>query len=158
MPCATPCRLRPDGRPVSKRSVLAKAVRGSLRIEGYVATEDDVLAAFDDEAPADADAETSAAIRGYQTAMSFGLSRRDDGYDATELMAMHFMMLRYAVAKSPGRYRKGPIYVRDAAGDIVYVQDEGGTTPALLSCGTPGRRSDPSGRPFTIRIRGCARN
>jgi hypothetical protein len=34
-------------------------------------------------------------------------------FDTTELRAMHYMMLSHDLGKSPGRYRKGPVYVHD---------------------------------------------
>ena len=34
-------------------------------------------------------------------------------FDTSELRAMHYMMLSHDLTKSPGRYRKGPVYVND---------------------------------------------
>jgi Fic family protein len=119
-----------------RRSVMAKAVQGSNSIEGYLVTEDDALAALDDEEPISADEKTFAEVKGYQTAMSFVLARGDDrfaDYDVTELKAMHFMMLQHSIAKSPGRYRKGPIYVHNGATDqVVYEGPASETVPDLM--------------------------
>ena len=40
-------------------------------------------------------------------------------FDSTEIRAMHYMMLSHDHTKSPGRYRKGPIFVRDERRDLV---------------------------------------
>ncbi len=57
----------------------------------------------------------------------------DDDYatfDATEIRAMHYMMLSHDHSKSPGRYRKGPIYIRDERRDLVVYE---GPDAALVS-------------------------
>jgi Fic family protein len=60
----------------------------------------------------------------------------DDDYstfDATEIRAMHYMMLNHDHTKSPGRYRKGPIYVRDERRDlVVYEAPNAAYVPALM--------------------------
>jgi hypothetical protein len=38
-------------------------------------------------------------------------------FDATEIRAIHYMMLSHDHTRSPGRYRKGPIFVRDEKSD-----------------------------------------
>jgi Fic family protein len=43
-------------------------------------------------------------------------------FDTTEIKAMHYMMLSHDQAKSPGRYRRGPIYVRDERRDVVVYE------------------------------------
>ena len=60
----------------------------------------------------------------------------DDDYatfDATEIRAMHYMMLSHDHSKSPGRYRKGPIYVRDERRDlVVYEGPDAAQVPPLI--------------------------
>jgi hypothetical protein len=51
-----------------RRTMLARAIRGSNSIEGYVVPEDDAVAALDDEQPLTADQVTFAEIRGYRHA------------------------------------------------------------------------------------------
>ena len=134
-----------------RRSVTAKAVRGSNSIEGYVVAEDDALAALDDEEPLGVDDETFTEIKGYQNALDFVLARgadADEDYDVTELKAMHFMMLQHAAAKSPGRYRKGPVYVHDSAvGNVVYEgpdrEDVAALMKAMVSSLREGSGHDP---------------
>jgi Fic family protein len=61
---------------------------------------------------------------------------RDEDYaafDTTEIRAMHYMMLSHDHTKSPGRYRTGPIYVRDERRDlVVYEGPDGDKVPALM--------------------------
>ena len=55
------------------------------------------------------------------------------GFDATEIRAMHYMMLGHDHSKSPGRYRKGPIYVRDERRDeVVYEGPDAAHVPELV--------------------------
>ncbi|HEY1700206.1 MAG TPA: Fic family protein [Trebonia sp.] len=54
-------------------------------------------------------------------------------FDATEPRAMHYMMLSHDLSKSPGRYRKGPIYVHDERSDkVVYEGPDAAEVPALM--------------------------
>jgi Fic family protein len=119
-----------------RRSALARAIQGSNSIEGYQVAEDDAAAAVDGEEPLSADEETFMEIQGYRQALGYVLAMGDDDYaafDATEIRAMHYMMLSHAYAKSPGRYRKGPIYVRDERRDlVVYEGPDADDVPALM--------------------------
>jgi Fic family protein len=119
-----------------RRSALARAIRGSNSIEGYLVAEDDAAAAVDGEGPLTADEETFLEIQGYRQALGYVLAMADADYaafDATEIRAMHYMMLSHDHAKSPGRYRKGPIYVRDERRDlVVYEGPVAGDVPPLM--------------------------
>src|SRR5580693_807553 len=121
---------------VLRRSALARAIQGSNSIEGYQVDEDDAAAALDGEAPISADEETFLEIQGYRQALGYVLAKGDDDYgtfDATEIRAMHYMMLSHDHTKSPGRYRKGPIYVRDERRDqVVYEGPDAADVPALM--------------------------
>jgi hypothetical protein len=87
----------------------------------------------------------------------------DAAFDATGIRAMHYMMLSHDQAKSPGRYRKGPVNVRDERRDeIVYEGPDALTVPSLMDAlvvslhsgvsldplvlghGSPQSRDDPS--------------
>ncbi len=47
--------------------------------------------------------------------------------------SLHYMMLRYDLAKSPGTWRRGPIYVRDEEREsIVYEGPEYSLVPGLM--------------------------
>ncbi|SDN74564.1 Fic family protein [Actinacidiphila guanduensis] len=120
-----------------RRSVLAKAVQGSNSIEGYEVAEDDALAALDDEEPMSADEKTFAEIKGYQQTMGYVLAIGSDSlatYDTSELRAMHFMMLQHEPSKSPGHFRKGPIYVHNHETERqVYEGPDHEAVPELMN-------------------------
>src|SRR5215470_14083473 len=61
-----------------RRNMLARAIRGSNSIEGYVVAEDDAAAALDNEEPLSADALTFAEIRGYRHALGYVLQMAND--------------------------------------------------------------------------------
>ena len=119
-----------------RRSALAKAIQGSNSIEGYNVTEDDAAAAIDGEEPLSADDKTFLEIQGYRRTLSYALAQGENElatYSADELRAMHFMMLEHEPSKSPGRYRKGPVYVHDDKTDTtVYEGPPAEQVPALM--------------------------
>jgi Fic family protein len=119
-----------------RRSALARAIQGSNSIEGYQVDEDDAAAAVDGEQPLSADEETFLEIQGYRQALGYVLAMGDDDYatfDATEIRAMHYMMLSHDHTKTPGRYRKGQIFVRDEkSGRVVYEGPDAADVPALM--------------------------
>jgi len=119
-----------------RRSALARAIQGSNSIEGYQVDEDDAAAAVDGEQPLSADEETFLEIQGYRQALGYVLAMRDDDYatfDATEIRAMHYMMLSHDHTKSPGCYRRGQIFVRDEKSDrVVYEGPDAADVPALM--------------------------
>lgn len=106
-----------------RRATFARAVQGSNSIEGYHATVADVAAMIDDEEPVGADAETRLAITGYRDAMTYVLQIATAAlpFDASTLRSLHFMMLKYDLAKHPGQWRPGAVWVADAHGDVVYT-------------------------------------
>jgi Fic family protein len=119
-----------------RRSALARNIRGSNSIEGYDVAEDDAAAAIDGEEPFSANQQTFVEIEGYRRALGYVLAMSDADYatfDTTELRAMHYMMLSHDLSKSPGRYRKGPIYVHDERHDkVVYEGPDAADVPALM--------------------------
>lgn len=119
-----------------RRSALARAIQGSNSIEGYQVEEDDAAAAVDGEGPISADEKTFLEIQGYRQALGYVLAMGDTDYqtfDSTEIRAMHYMMLSHDPAKSPGRYRRGPIYVRDERRDeTVYEAPDADAVPGLV--------------------------
>jgi Fic family protein len=99
-----------------RRNLKARAVRGSNSIEGYDVSLDDALALMEDEEPLDADRRTSLEIVGYRNALTYIQQLADDAdfmFDESLLRSLHFMMLGHDLAKSPGRYRPGQIFVHD---------------------------------------------
>src|SRR5580698_6953807 len=121
---------------VLRRSALARAIRGSNSIEGYLVDEDDAAAAVDGEEPISADEGTFLEIQGYRQALGYVLAMGDAAYatfDATEIRAMHYMMLGHDQSESPGRYRKGPIYVHDERRNrVVYEGPDAAEVPVLM--------------------------
>jgi len=121
---------------VLRRNALARNIQGSNSIEGYTVAEDDAAAAVDGEEPFGADEKTFLEIQGYRQALGYVLAMSDTDYaafDTTELRAMHYMMLSHDLGKTPGRYRKGPIYVVDErSGQNVYEGPDAAGVPALM--------------------------
>src|ERR1700728_1598992 len=119
-----------------RRSALARNIQGSNSIEGYDVAEDDAAAAIDGEEPFSADEQTFLEIAGYPQATGYvpGISDADYAtFDTTELRALHYMMLSHDLSKSPGRYRRGPIYVHDERNDkIVYDVPDAADVPELI--------------------------
>lgn len=105
-----------------RRATFARAIQGSNSIEGYHASVEDVAAVIEGEEPLDADAESASAIAGYRDAMTYVLQLADDPppVDASLLRSLHFMMLKYALARHPGQWRPGAIWVENQDGDVVY--------------------------------------
>jgi len=116
--------------------MLARAIRGSNSIEGYVVAEDDAAAALDGDKPLSADEQTWAEIRGYRQALGYVLQMAGDPHfmiDTSALRSMHYMMLAHDLSKSPGQYRTGPIYIHDDRRDlVVYEGPDAGRVPSLM--------------------------
>jgi Fic family protein len=99
-----------------RRNLRARAIRGSNSIEGYDVSLDDAVALLEDEEALDADKMTVLEIVGYRNALTYVQELADDDHvvlDESLLRSLHFMMIGHDLAKSPGRYRRGPIYVYD---------------------------------------------
>lgn len=112
-----------------RRLTLARAVQGSNSIEGYDAPIEDVIAAGEGEAPLDAETETYEALRGYQAAMTYVLQMAKDdpppAIDVSLLKSLHFMMISHDLAKNPGRWRPGSIWVTREPDHIVVYEGPG---------------------------------
>ncbi len=119
-----------------RRSMLARAIQGSNSIEGYDVKLDDAVAALDDEEALGADERTFAEIRGYRQALGYVLVMAKDTdfrLDASAVRGMHFMMLSHDLAKSPGSYRQGVVYVHDeTTGENVYEGPPAKEVPDLV--------------------------
>ena len=120
-----------------RRTTFARAVQGSNSIEGYNASLDDVAAAVQGEPTLDATAETQLALTGYRDAMTYMLQVAEDDnavIDEGMIKALHFMMLKHDLSKSPGRWRPGYIDVgNDATGQIVYEAPDAELVPSLIA-------------------------
>lgn len=119
-----------------RRMALARAVQASNSIEGYDASLDDVVAAVDGEPTIDAGEETRLALSGYRDAMTYVMQvAQDPDADVDEglIKALHFMMLKHDLGKSPGRWRSGWVGVRrESTGELVYDGPEAEAVPGLI--------------------------
>ena len=106
-----------------RRATFARAVQGSNSIEGYHASVEDVAAVIEGEEPLDADEETRQAIAGYRDAMTYvlQLAGAPTTIDESLVKSLHFMVMKYDLAKHPGQWRPGAIWVEDPAGRTVYT-------------------------------------
>lgn len=119
-----------------RRLTLARAVLGSNGVEGYRVRLDEAVEAVEGDTPKDIDAETRAAYEGYVHAATYTLQLADDAhfvYDQTLVRALHYMMLKHDLEKSPGRWRPGPVHVEDErTGLVVYVGPDFAAIPDLM--------------------------
>lgn len=119
-----------------RRTAAARAIQGSNTIEGYTISDEDALAAVDDEPPLSADEDTWAEIIGYRRVLTYVLNvATEPGFVADEsvLRSMHFMLLEHALRAAPGRYRTTTVYVRDDRTDTnVYEGPRYELVPELM--------------------------
>jgi len=120
-----------------RRSMLAKAIRGSNSIEGYNITRDDAMAVAEGDEPFDAKTQEWLANVGYRNAMTYVLQLANDphfSYSDGLIRSLHYMMLQYDMPKNPGRWRPGNIFVRDEQkNETVYEGPEFERVPKLMS-------------------------
>ncbi|MGP9538113.1 Fic family protein [Brachybacterium sp. AOP43-C2-M15] len=119
-----------------RRQARARAVRGSNSIEGITVTEDQALAIVgneEDQVSVDA---TWLAVKGYSDAMTYlqVLAERTEAMSEADLLALHFMVQGYDLDRSPGRYRRGEVFVHDDDSQrTVYTGPEVDAVPGLMS-------------------------
>jgi Fic family protein len=109
---------------VLRRSLKARAIRGSNSIEGYLVTLGDASAAVEQEAPLETEELTWLEIVGYRSALTYVQQLAHDehfSYSEGLLKSLHYMMLGHDLSKSPGLFRHREILVEDErTGQIVY--------------------------------------
>ncbi|WP_226347221.1 Fic family protein [Agilicoccus flavus] len=119
-----------------RRTTQARAIRGSNTIEGYDVSEQDAIAAVDDEEPLGADERTWAEITGYRRALTYVLTAAPEPHfriDSQLVRSLHFMLLEHDLSKGPGRYRPGSVYVHDESdGSQVYEGPDADAVPGLM--------------------------
>lgn len=119
-----------------RRTSTARAIQGSNTIEGYTVSDEDAVAAVDDEPPLSTDDETWLAILAYRRVLTYVLNvATEPGFviDEAVLRSMHFMLLDHDLSKTPGRYRTSEIFIRDdKRGVNVYAGPEGDLVPGLM--------------------------
>ena len=108
-----------------RRSMLARAIQGSNSIEGYNVSLDDAMAVVEDEPIVDDRTETSRSIKGNRDALTYICqASQDPSFEFSKqfLKSLHFMMLGHDMAKRPGRWRSGPIFVVNSkSSETVYT-------------------------------------
>lgn len=119
-----------------RRTSTARAIQGSNTIEGYTVSDEDAVAAVDDEPPLSADEETWLEIIAYRRVLTYVLNvATEPGFviDEAVLRSMHFMLLDHDLSKTPGRYRTKEIFVRDdKRGVNVYAGPDGDLVQDLM--------------------------
>lgn len=119
-----------------RRTTQARAIQGSNTIEGYTVTEQDAVAAVEEEEPLTADDLTWAEIIGYRRVLTYVLRMAPQpGFvpDAQTLRSLHFMMLEHDLTKDPGQFRTGVVYVRDESSRTnVYEGPDAALVPGLV--------------------------
>ena len=96
-----------------RRRTFAKAIQGSNSIEGFNASVDEAIGVVENE-PVDERTETWQALTGYRAALTYIMqAARDPDFEFNKQMlkSLHFMMLSYDMAKNPGQWRPGAIWV-----------------------------------------------
>ena len=138
-----------------RRVTSARAIQGSNSIEGLNVSLDDAVAAVGGGEPLDAPEDVWAAIQGYREAMTFVLQLADDphfAYDTSLIRSLHYMMMQYDLRMRPGRWRSGPVYVRDErSGDIVYEGPDAIEVPGLVEELIAELRAQDPAAPAVIR-------
>ena len=138
-----------------RRVASARAIQGSNSIEGLNVSLDDAVAAVGGGDPLDAPEDVWAAIQGYREAMTFVLQLADDPhfvYDASLIRSLHYMMMQYDLSMQPGRWRSGPVFVRDErTGDIVYEGPDAIELPELMDELVAELRAQDPALPAVIR-------
>jgi Fic family protein len=129
-------RVPPRWTGLLRRTSTARAIQGSNTIEGYTVSEEDAVAAVDDEPPLTADEATWMEIVAYRRVLTYVLNvATEPGFviDEAVLRSMHFMLLDHDLSKTPGRYRTQEIFVRDdRRGVNVYEGPDGEVVPRLM--------------------------
>jgi Fic family protein len=119
-----------------RRTTTARAIQGSNTIEGFTVSDEDAVAAVDDEPPLSADHATWLEILAYRRVLTYVLNvATEPGFviDEAVLRSMHFMLLDHDLLKMPGRYRTKEIFVRDdKRGVNVYEGPDGDLVPELM--------------------------
>lgn len=106
------------------RMTRARALRASNSIEGINVSNEDAIAAVDNEEPEDADKPTWQAVVGYQSAMDYILQRcRDQNFRFSRdvILSVHFMISQHDLKANPGNFRLGWVGVRNSmTGELIH--------------------------------------
>ncbi|MFI9366424.1 Fic family protein [Kitasatospora sp. NPDC053057] len=120
-----------------RRNLTARAIAGSNTIEGYAASVSDVEDIMVGEAPIEASDTVAVEIEGYRQAMTYiqrlAEAGEDFAYSKGLLNALQFMMQGHHLAKRPGWWRTGPVYVTSAEDPTIaaYTAPDADLVPVL---------------------------
>jgi Fic family protein len=118
-----------------RRDALARAVRGSIGIEGFDVSVEDAIAIGEGESAVDAAPAAVAAAEGFTMAKSYVLELATDPhfeYSDALVRSLHYMMLRHDPSKNPGRWRAGPTNLLDpATEETLYDGPDAAAIPKL---------------------------
>jgi Fic family protein len=121
---------------VLRRATLARNIRHSNSIEGINVTKDDAMAAVENQEPTAASRVDWQATTGYRDAMTYVLQLASDphfSYDESLIRSLHFIITQHDLAKHPGRWRPGMIFVRDEKKQTtVYEGPDAELVPQLM--------------------------
>lgn len=119
-----------------RRQALAQAVRSSNSIEGFEANLSQVNEVLLGGALGEVEQTTEQALQGYRQAMTFVLQIARDqplAIDVNLLKSLHFMLQGYDLQMLPGRFRGGPIFVRDGnTNRVVHTGADWEKVPELM--------------------------
>lgn len=119
-----------------RKLIAARNIRGSISIEGHIVSLEDAVSAVGEGTPRAATGEDLRALRGYRNALDYVIRLADDPhfrYDGSLLRTLHYLMMKDIRPAAPGRYRTGPIYVRDtASGEDRYEGAPAEEAPGLV--------------------------
>lgn len=119
-----------------RRVLAARAVQGSNSIEGIHVSVEDAIAIAEGEESSDPRSLDAKAVAGYQRAMTYVVNLADDPhfrFSSDLVRSLHFMTTEYELSAWPGRWRPGPIWVRnEASGEEVYAAPEAEDVPGLV--------------------------
>lgn len=120
------------------RMTYASAMQQSNTMEGIRATFEDAVAAVDDESPENPGDENIRALLGYRDAMNYVIQLSKEQpphqHNLGTLNALHFMVMKYDLGKTPGRVRTGAIHITNTEnGTTVYEGPDAEQVPGLLN-------------------------
>jgi Fic family protein len=120
-----------------RRAIHARVLEVSASLAGRNVLLNDAIAAADDDALGALSADDESAAAGYRAALTFVLQLADApdfAYDEGVFRALHHMMMAHDPVKTPGRWRRSSIWVRQTpSGNVVYVPPPPKFIPALMA-------------------------
>jgi Fic family protein len=120
-----------------RRATFARNIRHSNSIEGINVTRDDAMAAVENQEPTETAKPVWQATVGYRDAMTYVLQLASDphfSYSESLIRSLHFMIAQHDLAKHPGRWRPGMIFIRNEKKQVnVYEGPDVDLVPELMA-------------------------